>query len=90
MPGRVRICLLKPDGTPVVAQYKTKLQLLAGIARVLPNLALRRDRLAQLDAMRRDIEKKNAAAMRANKGRVVKAAAESAAQTGGAAAKKKK
>ena len=87
--GRMRVKLLKPDGSPVVPGIATKRQLLGRIADIVPTLAIRADRLEQIRKAREQHAIQMEKAAKSQKGRIAKLTAESAAQTGGAAAKKR-
>ena len=88
MPGRLRVRLRLDNGMPTMPGIGTKRELLAAIAAKIPTLPGRLQRLNELAHMRAEYERRNAAALKGQKGKVVKAAAEGAAQTGGAAGKK--
>jgi len=89
-PGRMRLELFNADGSPIVPGITTKLQLLGRLADVVPTLGIYAARMAQMDKMRAAHIAAEEKAARANKGKIAKAVAETAAQTGGAAAKKNK
>jgi signal recognition particle subunit SEC65 len=89
-PGRMRLELLNADSSPVVPGITTKLQLLGRLADVVPTLEIYAARMAHMQKMREAHAAAQEKAARAQKGRIAKAVAETAAQTGGAAAKKNK
>jgi hypothetical protein len=60
--GRARINMHNEDGTPTVAAVPTKTALLLEIAKILPSLEIRRQRLAQMAMARAEHEKRMAAA----------------------------
>ena len=63
-PGRVRVLIKKPDGTPVDDRFPTKQKLLEAIAKAMPNHPARLQRIAQVNAMKQEHEAKIAAAIK--------------------------
>ena len=65
-PGRIRVQLKRPDGTPCIPGIATKLQLMAAVARVLPSHPQRLNRIMEIQRQSAAMEAQRAAAMKSN------------------------